>query len=67
MWNNRICQDENGFFLAEVYYDGTMVMGNTEPLTGYFDTKEELIEDLELKLEDARRSFDKVIVSLPPL
>lgn len=58
-WNNRITKDKDGYAIREVYYDddGTVAGWTEDDLTGYFDTRAELIKDLKLKLKDAKR-FD---------
>lgn len=62
MWNNRITKDKDGFAIREVFYNekGKIEGWTEDALTGYFETKEDLIEDLELKLEDAKKS-NKII------
>jgi hypothetical protein len=56
-WNNRITKDKDGYAIREVFYDeqGKVEGWTEEALTGYFETKEDLIADLKLKLKDAKR------------
>lgn len=63
-WNNRIIRHKNHpegvvYGLHEVMYDVVKKGQHActdEPVTGYFESIESLIQDLEQKLEDAKRS-----------
>lgn len=57
-WNYRICQDEDGFSIHEVYYydDGTIRSWTVDSVEASGESKEELIEDLVRMLVAVGRS-----------
>ena len=71
IWNNRIIRivDKNGAYygLHEEFYDvldddGELIVLWTEnPMFGYFDSVEELIESLEMMLKDAKHCKDDIL------
>ena len=68
-WNYRVTNNNHGYAIREVYYDETIVnsdglhpvTGYTQPITGYWDTTEELIKSLEMMLDDANRTHVLVV------
>jgi len=61
IWNNRITKDNKGFALREVFYDGDTKSWTEDVLTEYFDSPDELIKDLERKLQDAKKFKDDIL------
>lgn len=56
-WQYEIKKDENGYFLAEVYYEDGEEAGYTEPLTEYYESKKALHEALKMMLKDVNRQL----------
>lgn len=62
-WNYRVTKNANGFALREVYYDkdeiretldiDKSVWGYTDPINGYWETREELISALQHMAHEA--------------
>jgi hypothetical protein len=61
IWNNRITKDKNGYALREVFYEGETKSWTEDASTEYFDSPEELIRDLEHKLQDAKQFKDDIL------
>lgn len=67
-WNNRIYKSvvkgKEYFALHETFYNnetGLIENWTEKPLTEYFDSVDELIQDLEKKLTDAKRFRNSVL------
>jgi len=59
MWNNRILKESiEGnivYYIAEVFYEDGIPHSWTEPLTGYYESRQEVIDSLELMLKDSKQ------------
>lgn len=54
MWHYGIVKDKNGYSIREfVKVNGKWLY--TDALDGYWETKEELLQSLERKLQDCKR------------
>ena len=55
MWNNRIIKEYGLYYIAEVFYEDGIPHSWTEPLTGYYESRQEVIDSLELMLKDSKQ------------
>ena len=57
MWNNRIIKEADGYGIFEVFYneEGDILGYTEDPMTGYFETEEELRDNLETMVIDIKR------------
>ena len=55
MWNNRIIKENGLYYIAEVFYEDGIPHPWTEPLTGYYESRQEVIDSLELMLKDSKQ------------
>lgn len=57
MWNYRIIKEKiDGdwvYYITEVFYEGKKPVSWSEPATGYYESRQELIHDLKLLLKDS--------------
>ena len=57
MWNYRIIKEKiDGmwlYYITEVFYEKNKPVSWSEPATGYYDSRLELIKDLKLMLKDS--------------
>jgi len=59
MWNNRIIKEsiegDIVYYIAEVFYKDGIPHSWTEALTGYYESRQEVIDSLELMLKDSKQ------------
>ena len=55
MWNNRIIKEYGLYYIAEVFYEDGIPHSWTEALTGYYESRQEVIYSLELMLKDSKQ------------
>jgi hypothetical protein len=54
-WNNRIIKEYGLYYIAEVIYEDEIPHSWTEPLTGYYESRQGVIDSLEIMLKDSKQ------------
>lgn len=60
MWNYRVIKEDGLYYLAEVFYENGKAHSWSEPVTGHYESRIELIQDLRLMIKDS--SFPTMVV-----